>query len=314
MLNNTARRKQQVCLELLSGSGAVIGFADVGSGGALKAPWSLLPASHVRTFAFEPTDPARSAVPLCVSNETGPAEFFVAHDERSSSFHRPAAGFVARFGMHSMLTARTIEVERTTLDAYFEGRYESVDAIDINVEGHDFQVLQGAARVLAAGALKLLKIEFELAPAWDGQGWFSDIDALLRASGYCLAGIEIESARPANVRHCFHPGEPVWGKALYVPGPQRWKAMLERLGPDGDAVRQAVGKAVALYVVADIPGHAFDVIDLSSGFGGPQGSDAQQIKDAVTGAYRSARIEHGVRTLVDFVRRALKLKGAVSEA
>ena len=50
-----------------------------------------------------------------------------------------------RFGMQSLLSDRTIEVDCTTLDRHFDGRFDVVDAIDVNVEGHDYQVLQGGA-------------------------------------------------------------------------------------------------------------------------------------------------------------------------
>ena len=123
MLNITVRRKQRVCLDLLNTTRAVIGLADVGAGGPLKRPWRLLPASHLSKFDFEPAGDG-AATPLCVSNRIGRAEFFVARDERGSSFHRPLSAFAQRFGLSSHLTARTIEVECTTLDHYFDGRFE----------------------------------------------------------------------------------------------------------------------------------------------------------------------------------------------
>lgn len=145
MLHITDRRIKKFCSLLLKQGNEAgnIGFVDVGSGGELKKPWSLLPAGAVTTFDFEPTV-GGDALPLCVSNKIGDAPFFVAFDERASSFHKPLADFVDRYAFDSMLTKKEITVECTTLDEYFSGRYELIDAIDINVEGHDFQVLQGA--------------------------------------------------------------------------------------------------------------------------------------------------------------------------
>jgi FkbM family methyltransferase len=312
MLNITARRKEQLCRRLLTEAGAVIGFADVGSGGPLKRPWSLLPASQLRKFDFEPTR-ENDGSPLCVSNRVGKSQFFVARDERGSSLHRPLHAFAERFGRQSHFPARIIEVECTTLDRHFDGRYDLVDAIDVNVEGHDYQVLQGGARLLGEGAVKLLKVEFELVAVWEGQGWLSDIDPLMRAHGYILAGIDIERARPANVQRCFHRGEPLWGKALYLPGRERWSALLQRLGNDPNSVEHAVAKAAALYVAADLPGQAFDIIDMGARAGCRGGVESLRVKQEIEAAYRWARLEYGARELMRLIRRATGLRGMGSE-
>jgi len=314
MLKITTRRKQRFCRGLLVGTDAVIGLADVGSGGELKRPWSLLPANHVRKFDFEPTGAGGGRLPVCISNRSGRAQFLVARDERASSFHRALPEFAERFGMQSMLSDRTIEVDCTTLDRHFDGRFDAVDAIDVNVEGHDYQVLQGGAHLLQAGHVKLLKVEFELAQVWDGQGWLSDIDGLLRADGYALAGIDIDFARPVKVQRYFHRGEPLWGKALYVPGAARWNTMLERLRTGSSALEQALSKAIALYVAADLLGHAFDVIDLGAKAGVLGRLDAEGIKARIGTAYRWAKIERGVRQLAWLLTRCVGLQGGSSEA
>jgi FkbM family methyltransferase len=307
MLEITGRRKQRLCRELLVQTGAVVGLADVGSGGSLKRPWRLLPATHLRKFDFEPTH-GNGALPVCVSNRTGRAQFFVARDERGSSFHKPLEAFAERFGRWSHLPARTIEVECTTLDSYFEGRYDQLDAVDINVEGHDYQVLQGGEQLLHAGVLKLLKVEFELAAVWEGQGWLSDIDALLRGWGYVLAGIDIESARPVSVQRYFHPGEPLWGKALYVPGPERWGALLQRLRNGAGNLEQAVAKAAALYVAADLLGQAFDVLDKGSRAGALTRIEPLRVKEQIAATYRWARLEHGARECLRLAGRAVGIR------
>jgi FkbM family methyltransferase len=310
MLEITARRKQGLCRDLVTQTDAVVGLADVGSGGPLKLPWRLLPTTHLRKFDFEPTRDS-GALPLCVSNHSGRAQFFVARDERGSSFHKPLTAFAERFGHWSQLPERTIEVECTTLDSHFAGRYDEVDALDINVEGHDFQVLQGSRELLQAGVVKLLKVEFELTSVWEGQGWFSDIDPLLRGQGYMLAGIDIERARSVSVQRYFHPGEPLWGKALYVPGPDRWSALLQRLR---DAtLDQAVAKAAALYVAADLLGQAFDILDLGSQAGALTRLQPSRVKERIAVAYRWARLEHGARECLRLAGRAVGVRSLAPE-
>ena len=295
----TARRKRRFCRDLLVEADAEIGFVDVGSGGPLKLPWSLLPPDKVRVFAFEPTGEHDRGLPVCVSNHNGTARFHVARDERASSFHAALGEFADRFGMPSLHADRTIEVECVTLDRYFDGKFAALDALDVNVEGHDFQVLQGATELLQTADLKLVKVEFEVAAVWEGQGWFGDIDSLMRGHGYDLVGIEVEFARPVSSKHCFHRGEPLWGKALYAPSRARWRAMLERRHDAGDRKR-SIAKAVALYVAADVPGRAFDVLELDGSH--------PELTERIAAVYRWAKLDYGAASLTDLVVRSTGLK------
>lgn len=311
MLSVTAR-KRRLCAQLLAHGDAVVALADVGSGGPLKRPWSLLPSTRVRKFDFEPTDAGADAQPLCVSNRDGEATFYVAGDQRASSFHRALPEFAARYGMPSLFHTHTITVRCVTLDQHFAGRLGDVDALDVNVEGHDLQVLQGGRQLLQQGSVKLLKVEFELAAVWQGQGWLSDIDPLLRGFGYELSGIDIDFARPVSVRHCFHRGEPLWGKALYVPGGQRWREMLAALGAEPQASAQALAKGLALYVAADLPARALELLDLSPPQDAANGLPVAALRPRITGVYRWAKLERGAAELYWLAARALGVRRSLS--
>jgi FkbM family methyltransferase len=295
----TDRRKRRFCRDLLTEADAEIGFVDVGSGGPLKLPWSMLPPDKLRMFAFEPTGAHERPLPICVSNRNGTAQFHVARDERASSFHPALREFADRFGMPSLHSDRTIEVECVTLDHYFDGKFATLDALDVNVEGHDLQVLQGGTELLRAADLKLVKVEFEVAAVWEGQGWFGDIDSLMRGHGYDLVDVDIEFARPVSSKHCFHRGEPVWGKALYAPSRGRWRAMLERRPAAADRKR-SIAKAVALYIAADVPGRAFDVLELDGA--------STQLTERIGVVYRWAKLDYGAASLTDLVARSTGLK------
>ncbi|MEJ0084665.1 MAG: FkbM family methyltransferase [Pseudomonadota bacterium] len=313
MFDITNRRKARLMARLFERVGATIGFADVGSGGPLKLPWSLLPAAQLRKFDFEPVGEQGGAL-LCISNRIGHALFYVARDERGSSFHVPLGDFVQRFAMHSLLTARTIEVQCTTLDEFFAGRFGEVDAMDVNIEGHDLQALQGAERLLREGLIKLIKVEFETAHVWQGQGWLSDIDPLMRANGYVLADIEFDYLRPANARGLYHRGEPLWGKAIYVPGANRWNEAAARLRATHTALEEMLARGIALYLAADMPGHALDVLDLGVCMDSFTRIDATALRAEVAQAYRWAKVEYGVDQFVALVRRAIGSAGVSANA
>lgn len=276
--------------------GRDIGFVDIGSGGDLKAPWNLLPKERLATFNFEPTHSDGRELPLCISDKTGAAPFYLAKDQRASSLHKPLADFIDRFGFDSMLTKETITVGCVSLDDHFAGRYESVDAMDINVEGHDFQVLQGANKLLTAGAVKLLKVEFELIPVYEGQGYFSDIDAFLRARQFRLANIQIEHVRPAKVRHMYHEGESIWGKALYTPTRAGLTMRLGRRHESEDriAIRRELASAVALYIAARLPGCAYDVIEYAESTGVMTVSEGRDLQRQIDSAFCWAKLEAGL--------------------
>lgn len=259
----TVNRKKRFCQEILFQIQTQVGFADIGSGGELKAPWNIFPESKLHKFDFDP-EVIREVgkLPLCISNKMEESIFYIAKDPRSSSLHLPSDRFVERFSQNGLLLDKEVMVMCTTLDQLFDGRFSEVDFLDVNVEGHDFQVLQGSGRLFAEGFIEGLKVEFELTKVWDGQGWFSDIDALQRGRGYDLAFIDIEYSRPSNVKNIAHMGEPLWGKAIYVPGMEYWMRISEMA--DKEAFKDGLFKSIALYVALDLPGRAFDLLKLAT--------------------------------------------------
>lgn len=284
----TAKRKQEFCSEFLRDIIEPVGFVDVGSGGPLKYPWDTLPAAHLRKFDFEPTDSASGGLPLCISNHEEQTKFYVAHDERASSLHEPSEAFAERFGQQSIFTKKVLDVQCTTLDAYFAGKYGQIDLMDVNVEGHDFQALQGAEQLVGAGAVKLVKVEFELTEVWKGQGWFGDIDAWLRERDFDLADIDIEYARPVKAEHIFHRGEPLWGKGIYVRSMAFWHQTIAR---KPSSLKDDLRKAIALYVIVDLPGRALDILDLAVEAGTGLFPDAKAVRERIAWVYGKARLD-----------------------
>ncbi len=256
----TPRRKYNFAHKILAGTDVKIGFIDVGSGGPLKHPWDVIPQQNLVKYCIEPTDQG-DELPLCISNRVGKQKFYVAHDERGSSLHEPSADFVKRFGKPSLLTKKVIDVALTTLDEQFVEEYRLIDLIDVNTEGHDYQVLQGSEQLLKEGFVKLLKVEYELTEVWKGQGWFGDIDKFLRQRGYELAKIEMEYAKPKNVHNISCAEEPLWGKAYYVLSIRKWKDYLSAVS-DRLQKEAAIKKALVLCTLIEAPGRAFDIIEL----------------------------------------------------
>lgn len=294
------RPKTKFSKQLLFPIGAKICMVDVGSGGLLKYPWCLLDQSVLQMFGIEPTDPNVSR-PLCLSNRIGHGKLYVAKDQRASSLHQPEKLFVKRFEQNSLQTTKVLKVELSTLDNLLLNRMDCIDAIDINAEGHDFQILQGGEKVLQNGTIKLIKVEFELTAVWRKQGWFSDIDDFCRQQGFDLVKLEIDAVRPAHVRHLFHPGEPLWGKAYYVPSLKKWQELLKNVS--GKEYEHAI-KAVVLTTLADIPGRALDFLDSTKGI---SRKDKEWIQEEICRALRYNVLEEAKNDAIRFLQIPLRI-------
>jgi FkbM family methyltransferase len=298
----TDKQKKEFCSKLFHNIHTPLGFIDVGSGGELKAPWTLLPSAHIRKFDFDPEEiQSEKHLPVCVSNKDGLGTFYIAHNPRGSSLHPPFTSFVERFAQNDMLTQKEIQVELTTLDSLFKQNFKEIDVLDINVEGHDFFVLEGATQLFKEAFVKCIKIEFELTEVWVGQGWFGDIDGYLRNQGYDLVNIEIEYGRPVNARTIYHQGEPLWGKAIYIPNEMLWQERYSNSGKN--EIQDIILKAVGLYVVLNLPGRAMDVLKMAVQNGYMNDVTEKNYIADIHSIFRFAKLD----ALLNFFLRKLRL-------
>jgi len=301
----TRARKRRFAGRLLADRQSPIGLLDVGAGGTLRSPWALLPVTHLRKFDFEPEgrrggiDPA---MPSCVSDHNGPGRLFVARDPRSSSLHPACGEFVRRFANDAIESTRELDVDCVTLDTFFAGRLDSIDAADINAEGHDFRVLDGAKMFLTDGCVSLLKVEVLFSEVWQGQGWFSDIDQTVRGCGYDLLHLELDFDRPAAVKGIHHRGELLWGKAFYVPSAATCVARLTRWQTEAPATAEdRVLKAIVLLVMIEALGRAMELIDAADRLGILRRFTAGQVRELMTKTFRFARLEAGARAILEAI-------------
>ena len=153
----TSRRKKEFSRYVLDGLNAKIGFVDIGSGGELKHPWNLISSQNITKIDFDAEELRGEKLPLCISNQKGERPFHIACDPRASSLHEISHPFVSRFNQQSLLPQKTITVKCTTLDQYLANSFDEVDLLDINTEGHDYQVLLGAEQLFSEGFVKCVK-------------------------------------------------------------------------------------------------------------------------------------------------------------
>jgi len=128
-----------------------------------------------------------------------------------------------------------------------------------------------------------------LTEVWKGQGWYGDIDAALRGRGYELASMEVEYGRPANALSIHHQGEPLWGKAVYVPGKNLWETRHTALEPED--FREAALKAIVLYTILDMPGRAMDLLDFIHDKQIVSLPHKVRLEEAITSVFRHAKLD-----------------------
>jgi FkbM family methyltransferase len=121
---------------------------------------------HATVHAFEPAhDTYRRLVErthgaVCVQAALGNADaeatlYAVAGQSGLSSLHR------RDLEAHAMTMTPAESVQVITLDGYCtETGIDRIDYLKIDAEGHDLAVLQGASRMLAAGAIRFVQFEF----------------------------------------------------------------------------------------------------------------------------------------------------------
>ena len=186
--------------------GAVEVVLDIGAHAGETAITYLASFPKAQIHAFEPhpdsfaclaqTKDARLHVHrLAASNRCGDAEFFVLSDLADDSAAPVAAsmnnGLVAetQFSLVAGRYTKSITVECTTVDRFcVDHDLERLDLLKIDTEGHEREVLQGAAETLERRAVRFVFLEFETInpiPAATGGG-LGPCAALLEPLGFRL--------------------------------------------------------------------------------------------------------------------------------
>jgi hypothetical protein len=89
-----------------------------------------------------------------------------------------------------------VEVERTTLDAVVESGCPLPRLLKIDVEGFEFDVMKGAARLLTTANAPLVLFESDPALLAPSQETFAEIQRWLAVRGYDLFGLTPSGLRP----------------------------------------------------------------------------------------------------------------------
>jgi FkbM family methyltransferase len=198
---------------------------DVGCRDGVRPAWREL-APHALLVGFDP-DPdecvrlnaaAGNAAheryePIALAANEGEATLHLTADPQSSSLYPPDARAIRRYPELWRHEARgTQTIVTSTIDSWAQGAgVGSVDALKVDVQGAELDVLRGAEHLLAS--MRVIEAEVEFQELYEGQPLFNDVNAFLRDHGFGLW-------RLRDIYHCgisrARRGEPVFGVGEYV--------------------------------------------------------------------------------------------------
>jgi FkbM family methyltransferase len=180
-------------------------LADVGSAGGLKDRWKPV-ASRVNALLFEPREEGGAAqqsgrnriFPVALGAAPGRAELNLTAMLNMSSMLRPNAALLGRFrkkGAHAVVTSQQA-VAVDTLDALLERERLQVDALKVDTQGSELEILQGSVQSLQRSVV-LAEVEISFIERYQNQATAATLIAWMQGQGFQL----IEIYRPKRYRH-----------------------------------------------------------------------------------------------------------------
>lgn len=160
-------------------------------------------------------------LPYAIAKETGSATLYVTRQPMCSSLYPPNEELLKRYPRLPVLVGldRTVEIETTTLDHFCQmEEVEEIDFLQIDVQGAELQVLEGAVQILSRNVLAV-QLEVEFSPLYKNQPLFADLDAFMRRQGFTLFDLSKAYERRSLICSALHPGQLVWGEAIYLRDP-----------------------------------------------------------------------------------------------
>ncbi|MGC9505223.1 FkbM family methyltransferase [Baaleninema sp.] len=158
-------------------------------------------------------------LPLVLSDTEGSATLYVTRNPMCSSLYPPNIEFLKQFSglLDVMDVDFTLEVETTTLDRFCKAENaNTVDFLQIDVQGADLKVLQGADRILET--VLAVEVEVMFNSLYVGQPLFGEVDVYLRERGFSLfdLGRAHRERRVSPVKSTVrHTGQLLWGEGFY---------------------------------------------------------------------------------------------------
>ena len=172
-------------------------YYDIGARNRIETPWlNLAKQGLVDAYGFEP-DPAEyerlrhnpdvTILPYALGNRNGISDFYVTRNSGCSSCLKPNYELLEKYPYTkgSFNLKRKTTVELVTLNSLIDkGKLPPPEFIKIDVQGLEYEVLEGCSRYLHN--VKGIKLETHLQPLYEGERTFFEIYEYLYAQGFIL--------------------------------------------------------------------------------------------------------------------------------
>lgn len=158
---------------------------------------------------------ARQIFPLFVSGGDEKVDFHLYESRVHSSSRQPHPRFASLFAGPSFRIERTVEMKSSSLDDFFESNSGALkpDFLKIDTQGTEFEILEGAARILEN--CSMVEVEVEFLEFYHGQKLFHEVAAFLLHKGFDLFHLNrVFSQRRGYVGRA--KGQLTFGDALFV--------------------------------------------------------------------------------------------------
>jgi FkbM family methyltransferase len=158
-------------------------------------------------------------IPLALGKAIEERTLYVTKAPMCSSLYPPNEPYLARFaGLPELVNLDfSFEVDTTTLDNFCqEEKINEIDFLQIDVQGADLDVLEGARNILSSGTLAI-QIEVEFSHLYTNQPLFADVDTFLRNHDFTLFDLTQSYRLKARspIRSSARSGQLLWGDAYY---------------------------------------------------------------------------------------------------
>jgi FkbM family methyltransferase len=193
-------------------------------------------------------------IPLALGKAEEERTLYVTKAPQCSSLYQPNALYLKRFeGLPEFAKVDfTCQVETNTLDDFCElEEINEISFLQIDVQGADLDVLEGAIKIL--DSVSAIQIEVEFSHLYIDQPLFADVDTFLRKQGFTLFHILTYQAVRANSLIVSNRlrGQLLWGDVFYLRDPIQSKCQ----NPD------QILKIACIADVLDFPDYALELLE-----------------------------------------------------
>ena len=159
-------------------------------------------------------------IPLALGSSVGESTLYVTKHPMCSSLYPPNEPYLGRFaGLPELVNLDfTVEIETTTLDTFCqEEEIDEIDFLQVDVQGAELQVLEGASNILEKSILAV-QVEVEFSHLYINQPLFADVDTYLRKQGFTLFDLTKAHRTRADspIVSTTRAGQLLWGDAFYL--------------------------------------------------------------------------------------------------